>query len=121
MDFEDIVPMVGMFIFIVILLPLLIFSLPEVVSEEKIEVTATITDTHHSFPMGGPYVYKAADYDIYFEYDGIKGSWDVNSDVYYQYEDKIGEPIKCYLITRVYDNGKAELKLVAVDDYEERN
>jgi hypothetical protein len=32
MDLEDIIPMVGMFIFIVILLPLLIFSLPEVVS-----------------------------------------------------------------------------------------
>lgn len=121
MDFEDIVPMVCMFILIVILLPLLIFSLSEVVSEEKVEVTAIITDTHHSFPMGGPYVYRPADYDIYFEYDGIKGSWDVNSDIYYQYKDKIGESIKCYLITSVYDNGKVEKKLVAVDDYEERN
>ena len=121
MGFEDIIPMVGMFILIVILLPLLIFSLPEVVSEEKVEVIATITDTYHSFPMGGPYVYKAADYDIYFEYDGIKGSWDVNSEVYNQYKDKVGKPINCYLITCIYDNGKVEKKLVAVDDYEERN
>ena len=121
MDFEDIIHMVGIFIVCFILIPLLIFSLPEVVSEEKIEVTATITDTYHVFPMGGPYVYRPADYDIYFEYDNIEGNWDVSSEVYYQYEDKIGEPIKCYLITRVYDNGTTKQELVAVEDYEERN
>lgn len=124
MDIDDITVVgtaLGTVMFIILLVAVICLASPTLVSEEKVEVTAIITDTHHSFPMAGPYVYKAADYDIYFEYDDIKGSWDVNSDVYYQYEDKIGEPIKCYLITRVYDNGKAELKLVAVDDYEERN
>ena len=121
MDLEDIIPMVGIFIVCFILIPLLIFSLPEVVSEEKVEVTAVITDTYHSFPMGGPHVYKPADYDIYFEYDDIKGSWDVNSEVYYEYKDKIGESIECYLITLIYENGKVERKLIAIEDYEERN
>lgn len=121
MDIDDIGAAFGSVMFIILFVAVICLASPTLVSEEKIEVTAIITDTYHSFPMGGPYVYKAADYDIYFEYDGIKGSWDVNSDIYSQYKDKIGEPIKCYLITRVYDNGKAELKLVAIDDYEERN
>lgn len=121
MDIDDIGTALGTVMFIILLVTVIYLASPTLASEEKVEVTATITDTHHSFPMAGPYVYKPADYDIYFEYDGIKGSWDVNSDVYNQYKDKVGESIRCYLITRVYDNGKTELKLIAVDDYEERN
>jgi hypothetical protein len=57
-----------------------------------------------------------ADYDIYFEYDGVKGSWDVNKDTYGLYEDKVGETIKCYLITRIYDDGSTKVTLKAIED-----
>ena len=124
MDIDDITVVgtaLGTVMFIILLVAVICLASPTLVSEEKIEVTATITNTYHSFPMGGPYVYKVADYDVYFEYEGIKGSWDTNSETYNKYKDKIGEPIKCYLITRVYDNGKAELTLVAVEDYDKEN
>jgi hypothetical protein len=123
MDFEDIAALittVGIILLTILLVVAVCFTAPKLVSEEKIEVTATITKTHHSFPMGGPYVYRAADYDIYFEYNGIKGSWDTDSETYNRYKDKVGEPIKCYLITRIYDDGSEEVRLVAVDDYERR-
>ena len=120
MNFEDItVTITTLFniLFVVLLVVAICFSAPKLISEEMTEVTATVTDTYHSSPMSGPFVYKPADYDIYFEYNGIKGSWDTDSTTYDQYKDKVGESIKCYLITCIYDNGSAELKLVAIDDY----
>lgn len=124
MDIDDMTvvgSVVGTVIFIILLVVVICLVSPEIVSEEKIEVEATITEVSRRGPIITQYVKQPADYDIYFEYNGIKGSWDTDSETYNKYKDKIGEPIKCYLITRVYDNGKAELTLVAVEDYEERN
>lgn len=84
---------------------LCITSCAALVSEEIIEVDAVITDVDRD-PMR--YIGKTtypADYDIYFEYEGIKGSWDVNKKTYELYKDKVGETIKCNLIIKTYDNG----------------
>ena len=91
-------------------------SCAEIVSEEIIEVDAVITEVDRD-PMRyiGKTLYPA-DYDIYFEYEGIKGSWDVNKETYALYEDKVGETIKCYLITHIYDDGSTKVTLKAVKD-----
>lgn len=94
-------------------------SCAELVSEEKIEVDAIITEVDKDPMMMVGKVIKPADYDIYFEYDGFEGLWDVNKKTYNAYKDKVGEIIKCYLIARTYDNGEVIVKLVAVDDYKE--
>ena len=77
----------------------------ELISEEVVEVEAVITEVDRD-PMRyiGKTVYPA-DYDIYFEYEGIKGSWDVNKETYNLYKDKVGETIKCNLIIRTYEDG----------------
>lgn len=91
-------------------------SCAELVSEEVIEVNAVITEVDRD-PMQiiGKVIYPA-DYDIYFEYEGIKGSWDVNKKTYELYEDKIGETIKCHLITRTYDDGSTKVTLKVIQD-----
>jgi hypothetical protein len=90
----------------------------ELVSEEVVEVDAVITKVRRRAGSANPP--RPVDRDIYFEYDGIKGSWDVNAEIYNFYKGKEGEVIKCYLITRVYDDGTTRQKLVAVDDYDGR-
>ena len=79
-------------------------SCAALISEEIIEVDAVITDVDRD-PMRyiGKTLYPA-DYDIYFEYEGIKGSWDVNKKTYELYKDKVGETIKCNLIIKTYDD-----------------
>lgn len=96
-----------------------LMSCAELVSEEMVEVDAVITKVRRRAGSANPP--RPVDRDIYFEYEGIKGSWDVNAEIYEFYKGKEGETIKCYLITRVYDDGTTRQKLVAVDDYEERN
>lgn len=91
-------------------------SCAALVSEEKVEVDAVITEVDRDPIRIVGKAIKRADYDIYFEYDGIEGSWDVNKTTYNEYKDSVGEIIKCYLITRVYDDGEVIVKLVAVDD-----
>ena len=61
-------------------------------------------------------IVQPPDYDIYFEYEGIKGSWDVNEETYELYENKVGETINCYLITRTYDDETIRVILKAVED-----
>lgn len=123
MDEDIIVPItaIGTVLFVLLLAVVVCLVSPKLVSEEKIEVEAIITEVRHRGPIVTQYVKRAADNDIYFEYEGIKGNWDTDRDTYEQYKDKIGEPIKCYLITRVYDNGTTKQELVAVEDYEGRN
>lgn len=93
-------------------------SCAELVSEEIVEVDAVITKVRRRAGSANPP--RPVDRDIYFEYEGLKGSWDVNAEIYNFYKGKEGEVIKCYLITRVYDDGTTRRKLVAVDDYEGR-
>lgn len=91
-------------------------SCAELISEEIIEVDAIITQVDRD-PMR--YIGKTlfpADYDIYFEYEGVEGSWDVSKETYNLYKDKIGETIKCYLITRTYDDGSTKVTLQAIED-----
>lgn len=90
----------------------------ELVSEEVVEVDAVITKVRRRTARVNPP--RPADRDIYFEYEGIKGSWDVNAETYNLYKGKEGETIKCYLITYTYDDGSEVVKLIAVDDYERR-
>ena len=88
------------------------------VSEEKEEVDAVITNVRSRLrPAGKTFV---RDRDIYFEYNGIVGSWDIDYKTYEAYEGKEGETIKCYLITYTYEDGRTKVKLVAVDDYDGR-
>lgn len=86
------------------------------VSEEKEEVEAVITRVRNRVRRVGS-AYRR-DRDIYFEYDGIKGSWDVNAVTYNAYKGKEGETIKCYLITYTYEDGSTKVKLVAKEDYD---
>ena len=124
MDIDDITIVgtaVGTVLFVILLAVVICLASPKLISEEKVEVEAIITSVEHRGAIVTQYVKRMADNDIYFEYEGIKGNWDTDYKTYEQYKDKVGEPIKCYLITCVYGNGKAELKLVAVDDYERRD
>ena len=91
-------------------------SCAELVSEEVIEVNAVITEVDRD-PMQyiGKMLYPA-DYDIYFEYEGVRGSWDVSKETYRLYKDKIGETIKCYLITRTYNDGSTKVTLKVIQD-----
>lgn len=95
-----------------------LISCAELVSKDIVEVDAVITRVRRRAGSVNPP--RPADRDIYFEYEGIKGSWDVDSKTYNLYKGREGETIKCYLITYTYDNGETKVKLVAVDDYKER-
>lgn len=123
MDFEDIIipiTAVGTILLIILIAVVVCLTAPELISEEKVEVDAVITEVRHRSAIVTQYVKRAADNDIYFEYEGIKGNWDTDYSTYNKYKDKEGETIKCYLITRIYEDGSEEVRLVAVDDYERR-
>lgn len=123
MDREDIViPITAIVttLLIILLAVVVCLTAPKLVSEEIVEVDAIITDVRHKGPIVTQYVKRAADNDIYFEYEGIKGNWDTDYSTYNKYKDKEGETIKCYLITRIYEDGSEEIRLVAVDDYGRR-
>lgn len=123
MDFEDIIiPIVaiGTILLIILIAVVVCLTAPELISEEKIEVDAVITEVRHRSAIATQYVKRPSDNDIYFEYEGIKGNWDTDYSTYNKYKDKEGETIKCYLITRIYEDGSEEVRLVAVDDYERR-
>lgn len=94
----------------------LLVSCAQPISEEKVEVDAVITDVRSRLrPAGKTFI---RDRDIYFEYDGIVGSWDVGYKTYKAYKDKEGETIKCYLITYTYEDGSTKTELVAKEDYD---
>lgn len=123
MDREDIVipiTTIGTILLIILIAVVVCLTAPKPVSEEIVEVDAIITDVRHKGPIVTQYVKRVADNDIYFEYEGIKGNWDTDYSTYNKYKDKEGETIKCYLITRIYEDGSEEVRLVAVDDYERR-
>lgn len=105
------------FLLIAVMVCCLFASCAQPISEEKEEVEATITEVRKRIRMAG----KAylIDRDIYFEYDGIVGSWDVGQKTYNAYKDREGETIKCYLITYTYEDGSTKVELVAVEDYKE--
>ena len=65
------------------------------------EVEAVITNAYMS-----PHVGR-----VYVEYDDISLRWEDN-DLYETYKDHIGETVRCYLITRTFENGKTTRKLV---------
>lgn len=89
---------------------------PKQISEEKIEVEAIITEVDKDSARLIGKVYRPADYDIYFEYQGIKGEKDISSFTYSKYKDKIGQTIKCYLITRTYDDGSTKVILEMTEE-----
>jgi hypothetical protein len=123
MEYEEIIvtgTAIGAILIVILLVVVICLTAPKLVSEEMVEVDAVITDVVHRGPIVTQYVKRAADNDIYFEYKGISGNWDTDYSTYNEYRDKEGETIKCYLITRIYEDGSEEVKLVAVDDYEGR-
>ena len=77
----------------------------ELISEEVIEVEAVITEVDRDPARLIGKVMRPADYDIYFEYDGVSGSLDISRATYNVYKDKVGETIKCNLFIRTYDDG----------------
>jgi hypothetical protein len=104
------------FLLIAATLCCLLVSCAQPISEEKVEVDAVITDVRSRLrPAGKTFI---RDRDIYFEYDGIVGSWDVCYKTYKAYKDKEGETIKCYLITYTYEDGSTKTELVAKEDYD---
>lgn len=118
MDYED---REGCLMAIIIVLAIIIvfgvitFS-PKVVSEEKIEVEAIITEVDKDPIRLIGKIVKPADYDIYFEYQGIKGEEDISVSEYNKYKDKVGQVIKCYLITRTYDDGSTKITLEMIEE-----
>lgn len=95
---------------------------PKVVSEEKIEVEAVITEvSQERWVRTVPTIRAGERNEIHFEYEGVQGSWEVDHDTYCKYKDKVGEYIRCYLITRVYDNGETQTVLVEINYYNLRN
>jgi hypothetical protein len=119
MYYEDregcLIAIITVLLIIVISFSFAIFS-PKQISEEKIEVEAIITEVDRDPARLVGKTYRSADYDIYFEYQGIKGEWDVSRSTYNEYKDKIGQPIKCYLITRTYDDGSTKVTLEMIED-----
>lgn len=119
MYYEDregcLIAIIALLLVIVISFGFAIFS-PKQISEEKIEVEAIITEVDRDPPRLVGKTYRSADYDIYFEYQGIKGEWDVSRSIYNEYKDKVGQPIKCYLITRTYDDGSTKVTLEMIED-----
>ena len=115
---------ISLLLVIALLFCFILTSCAKIISKESIEVVAIVTEkdydaayTSTRMVMAGkvmvPQVIShPADYDICFEYDGLKGEWDVDKDTYEQYE--VGDTIKCNLITREYDDGtiKRELKVI---------
>lgn len=105
------------FLLIAATLCCLLVSCAQPISEEKIEVDAVITNVRKRIRMVGKTF--ITDRDIYFEYNGIAGSWDVGYKTYNAYKDREGETIKCYLITYTYEDGSTKVKLIAKEDYDE--
>lgn len=103
------------FLLIAATLCCLLVSCAQPISEEKVEVDAVITEVRSRLRMIGKTLIR--DRDIYFEYNGIAGDWDVGYKAYEAYKDKEGETIKCYLITYTYEDGSTKVKLVAKEDY----
>ena len=102
--------------FCLLVVCVLLVSCAELVSEETIQVEATITEVDRDAPRMIGKIITPPDFDIYFEYDGLKGSWDVNRKTYDLYKDKMGDIIKCNLITRTYDDGTIKKRLVSIEE-----
>lgn len=119
MDYEDregcLIVIIIVLLTITIIFSIIAFA-PRVVSEDRVEVEAIITEVDRDPPRLVGKVYRSADYDIYFEYQGIKGEWDVSRSIYNEYKDKVGQSIQCYLITRTYDNGSIETFLKPIEE-----
>lgn len=96
----------------------LLVGCAKLVSEEAIQVEAIITEVDKDPMRLVGKIIMPADFDIYFEYNGIKGSWDVNRKTYDLYKDKVGDTIKCDLITLVYDDGTIKKRLVPIKEKE---
>ena len=96
MDYED---REGCLMAIIIILAIIIvFGVialsPKQISEEKIEVEAIITEVDKDPVRLAGKTFIPADYDIYFEYQGIKGEEDISVSEYNKYKDKVGQVIK---------------------------
>ena len=92
MDYEDregcLIAIIALLLVIVISFGFAIFS-PKQISEEKIEVGAIITEVDKDPMRWIGKIIKPADYDIYFEYQGIKGEKDISVSEYNKYKDKV--------------------------------
>jgi hypothetical protein len=119
MDYEEedfLFTVIAVLVIVAIIILSVVAFAPKQISEEKIEVEAIITEVDRDPARLVGKVCRPADYDIYFEYQGIKGEWDVSHSTYNEYKDKIGQPIKCYLITRTYDNGSIKTFLKPIEE-----
>lgn len=118
MDFEEkeyFLITVSILLVICIFLGITAFA-PKVVSIESAEVEAIITEVDKDPARFIGKVYRPADYDIYFEYQGIKGEKDISSATYNKYKDKVGQTIKCCLMTRTYDDGSTKVTLEMIEE-----
>lgn len=88
----------------------------ELISKETTQVEAIITEVDRDPMRIIGKVIMPADFDIYFEYNGIKGSCDINRKTYDLYKDKVGDTIKCNLITLTYDDGTIKRRLVSIEE-----
>lgn len=96
----------------------LLVGCAKLVSEEAIQVEAIITEVDKDPMRVIGKTIMPADFDIYFEYNGVTGSWDVNRKTYNLYKDKVGDTIKCNLITLTYDDGTIKKRLVSIEEKE---
>lgn len=97
----------------------------ELVDTKTQEVEATVTDIYHRgawtqmvwtgkvmIPIAHP-----AKYEVTFTYENVTLTVD-DEDLYDYYKDKIGETIKCILITEYYDDGSAHQTLKLKEEVE---
>lgn len=91
----------------------------KMVSEEYLDVTVTVVDSHYSsewmqmIPIGDAYTFITydAEYYIYVTYEGQKYSIN-NEDTYNKYKDKIGEDVKAILAVEKYENSTIKNRII---------
>lgn len=113
---DFLITIIAVLLIVAIIILFVVAFAPKQISEEKIEVEAIITEVDRDPIRSIGKTFIPADYDIYFEYQGIKGEKDITVNEYNKYKDKIGQAIKCYLITRTYDDGSIKVILEMIEE-----
>lgn len=82
---------------------------PQLVKTESEVVEAIVIGTSQNTRWGYHYITVA--------YGPTEDTWyDASKNLYNYYNTRLGETIKCYLITQTYENGKVEYELVFNED-----
>ena len=115
----------SIFMALIIFFSFTLVGCAKVVSKETIEVEATVVEkdydkayTTTTFMHTGKTLlpmtqHHPADWDITLKYEDITENWDVDENIYNQYE--VGDTIKCHLTTTTYSNGNIQQILTVIN------